>query len=88
MNLPILRCPLAERERRRSGTVAAPWHDGGASITKDVGDVGRRQHEVQHLPVVGEVYMAHTIVFANGDHAEDRPIVVVRAPRRRWTTSP
>lgn len=27
--------------------------------------------------------MANTIVFANGDHAEDRPVVVVRAPMYR-----
>jgi hypothetical protein len=46
--------------------------------------VGRRKDEKdEHLPTVGEVYVAHTIVFANGDHAEDRPVVVVRAPQHR-----
>jgi len=45
--------------------------------------VGRRMREEARLPIVGEVYMAHTVVFVNGDHAEDRPVVVVRAPAHR-----
>jgi hypothetical protein len=46
--------------------------------------VGRANDDHEpHLPAVGEVYMANTIVFVNGDHAENRPVVVVRAPRHR-----
>lgn len=33
-------------------------------------------------PPVGAVYMATTLVFNNGDHAEVRPVLVVRTPRR------
>lgn len=32
------------------------------------------------LPTVGDVFMTRTIIFTNGDHAELRPCVVVRAP--------
>ncbi len=34
-------------------------------------------------PKVGAVYLADTLVFNNGDHADARPVVVVRPPRRR-----
>lgn len=34
------------------------------------------------LPRQGSVYLADTLVFNNGDHAEARPVVVMRAPRR------
>lgn len=33
-------------------------------------------------PLVGSLFMANTLVFNNGDHADVRPVVVVRAPRR------
>ena len=33
------------------------------------------------LPEVGDVFMTDTLVFTNGDHALERPVVVVRAPR-------
>lgn len=33
------------------------------------------------LPEVGDVFMTDTLVFADGDHALGRPVVVVRAPR-------
>ncbi|MFZ6005789.1 MAG: hypothetical protein ACOYXM_17840 [Actinomycetota bacterium] len=35
------------------------------------------------LPEVGDVFMTGTLIFNNGDHAIERPIVVVRAPRHR-----
>lgn len=35
-----------------------------------------------HLEV-GDVFMTATLVFANGDHAYERPVVVVRAPASR-----
>jgi hypothetical protein len=34
------------------------------------------------LPEVGDVFMTDTLIFVNGDHALERPVVVVRAPRR------
>jgi hypothetical protein len=34
------------------------------------------------LPQVGDVFLTSTLIFNNGDHAEFRPLVVVRAPRR------
>lgn len=33
------------------------------------------------LPEVGDVFMTDTFLFSNGDHALERPVVVVRAPR-------
>ncbi len=33
------------------------------------------------LPEVGDVFLTGTLIFANGDHALERPVVVVRAPR-------
>jgi hypothetical protein len=33
------------------------------------------------LPAVGDVHLIHTVMFVNGDHAAQRPCVVVRAPR-------
>jgi hypothetical protein len=35
------------------------------------------------LPEVGDVFMTASLIFANGDHAFARPVVVVRAPRHR-----
>jgi hypothetical protein len=35
------------------------------------------------LPVIGAVYLVHTVAFSNGDHALVRPCVVVRAPRHK-----
>lgn len=35
------------------------------------------------LPEVGDVYLTDTLIFANGDHAADRRVVVVRAPRNK-----
>lgn len=35
------------------------------------------------LPEVGDVFMTDTLVFVNGDHALERPVVVVRAPRHK-----
>jgi hypothetical protein len=32
------------------------------------------------LPEVGDVFMTDTLIFVNGDHAIERPVVVVRAP--------
>lgn len=32
------------------------------------------------LPEVGDVFMTATLIFVNGDHALERPVVVVRAP--------
>lgn len=31
-------------------------------------------------PEVGDVFITASLVFANGDHAYERPVVVVRAP--------
>ena len=33
------------------------------------------------LAAVGDVFLVDTLVFVNGDHAEKRPVVVVRAPK-------
>lgn len=33
------------------------------------------------LPEVGDLFMTGTLIFNNGDHAVERPVVVVRAPR-------
>lgn len=35
------------------------------------------------LPEVGDVFLTDTLIFANGDHATTRPVVVVRAPRSK-----
>ncbi len=35
------------------------------------------------LPEVGDVFMTDTLIFINGDHAVERPVVVLRAPRHR-----
>lgn len=35
------------------------------------------------LPEVGDVFMTGTLIFNNGDHAIERPVVVVRAPRHK-----
>jgi hypothetical protein len=35
------------------------------------------------LPEVGDVFMTATLIFTNGDHAIERPVVVVRAPRHK-----
>lgn len=35
------------------------------------------------LPEVGDVFMTDTLIFNNADHAIERPVVVVRAPRHR-----
>jgi hypothetical protein len=35
------------------------------------------------LPEVGDVFLTETLIFANGDHATARPVVVVRAPRNK-----
>lgn len=35
------------------------------------------------LPEVGDIFMTGTLIFVNGDHAIERPTVVVRAPRHR-----
>lgn len=36
------------------------------------------------LPQVGDVFMTSTLIFTNGDHAAERPVVVVRAPRHEF----
>lgn len=33
------------------------------------------------LPEIGDMFMTGTLVFIDGDHAIERPVVVVRAPR-------
>lgn len=38
-------------------------------------------NERGQLPGIGDVYMTTTLIFTNGDHAIERPVVVVRAPR-------
>lgn len=35
------------------------------------------------LPEVGDLFMTATLIFTNGDHAFERPVVVVRAPRHK-----
>jgi hypothetical protein len=35
------------------------------------------------LPEVGDVFMTDTLIFNNGDHAIERPVVVVRPPRHK-----
>ncbi len=35
------------------------------------------------LPEVGDLFMTATLIFTNGDHAIERPVVVVRAPRHK-----
>ena len=44
----------------------------------------RGEHAVADtdLPQVGDMFLTGTLVFNNGDHAEFRPVVVVRAPQR------
>jgi hypothetical protein len=43
--------------------------------------LGRRLMDEAGLPEIGDVFMTDTLIFANGDHALERPVVVVRAPR-------
>ena len=38
--------------------------------------------DAQGLPEVGDVFLTDTMIFANGDHAFERRVVVVRAPRQ------
>lgn len=33
------------------------------------------------LPELGDVFMTATLVFTDGDHAVERPVVIVRPPR-------
>ncbi len=35
------------------------------------------------LPELGDVFLTDTLIFANGDHAGTRRVVVVRAPRTK-----
>ena len=41
---------------------------------------GWRAMDDDGLPEVGDIFMIDTLIFVNGDHAIERPVVVVRAP--------